>query len=119
MKIKRFEDLECWQQTRLLTKMVYDLVKQEEFAKDYRLGDRTTGAAISAMNSIVEGFDSPLDKEFVRFLGYTRRSASEVQSCLYVVLDQGYIVQAQFNQVYQQVGKTRQATDGFIRYLRK
>lgn len=119
MKIERFEDLECWQQARVMTKMTYDLTKQKDFSKDYRLRDQITGAAISSMNNSVEGFASRSDKEFVRFLGYTRRSTSEVQTCLYGAIDQGYITQGQFDKVYQQAEKTRQVIDGFIRYLRK
>ena len=52
MKITRFEDLECWQEARLLTKMVYDTIKQnrnfqkgyikqEEFSKIYNQADKT------------------------------------------------------------------------------
>lgn len=119
MKIEKFEDLECWQQARIMTKMVYDLTKQKDFSKDYRLRDQITGAAISSMNNSVEGFASRSDKEFVRFLGYARRSTSEVQTCLYLAIDQGYITQEEFDRVYKQAEKTRQVIDGFIRYLRK
>lgn len=119
MKIKRFEDLKAWQEARILTKMAYDLTKQKDFSKDYRLRDQITGAAISTMNNTAEGFDSRLDREFVRFLGYARRSTSEVQTCLYVAIDQGYINQEQFDKVYKQAEKTRRVIDGFIRYLRK
>jgi four helix bundle protein len=39
------------------------------------------------MANIAEGFDAGSDAEFIRFLGYARRSASEVQSHLYIALD--------------------------------
>ena len=119
MKIKRFEDLECWQEARILTQMVYELTEKKRFSKDYRLRDQITGAAISTMNNIAEGFDSQSRNEFIRFLGYARRSTSEVQTCLYVALDQDYINQEQFDKVYQQAAKTRQVIDGLLRYLRK
>lgn len=119
MKIKRFEDVKSWQEARVLTKMVYELTKQKDFSKDYRLRDQFTGAAISTMNNVAEGFDSRMDREFVRFLGYARRSTSEIQTCLYVAIDQGYITQDQFDKVYRQAEETRQVIDGFIRYLRK
>jgi hypothetical protein len=44
-------------------------------------------AAASVMANIAEGFDAGSDAEFIRFLGYARRSASEVQSHLYIALD--------------------------------
>lgn len=80
MKISRFEDLECWEQARKLMKVIYEMTKIPPFSKDYRLKDQIIGAGISIMNNIAEGFDSQSNIEFVRFLRYSRRSISEVQS---------------------------------------
>jgi four helix bundle protein len=71
------------------------------------------------MNNIVEGFDSGSSGEFIQFLAYAKRSASEVQSCLYLSLDRGYISQAEFQEAYDQAGRTRTLITGFIRYLRQ
>jgi len=119
MKIERFEDLECWQEARNLCKMVYSNVGKGNFPKDYRLRDQITGASISVMNNIVEGFASQSNPEFIRFLSYARRSSSEVQTCLYVALDQKYIEENQFTVVYKQAGKCRMMIDGLRRYLVK
>ena len=119
MKIERFEDLECWQEARVITKMVYRLSRIAAFSRDYRLKDQITGASVSIMNNIAEGFGSQSNQEFIRFLGYARRSASEVQTCLYVALDQEYVEEDKFKEVYDQAGKTRQLIDGLLRYLRK
>jgi four helix bundle protein len=96
MNIIRFEDLDCWKEARVLTKNIYDFTKRPTFSKDYRLSGQITGAAISTMNNICEGFDSRSNKEFIRFLTYSRRSCSEVQNCLYIALDQGYISEKEF-----------------------
>ncbi len=45
-------------------------------------------------------------------------SAAEIQSHLYVALDQGYINQDQFNEIYAQADKTSQILSGLIKYLR-
>ncbi len=119
MKVKKFEDLECWQEARKLTRKVYEYTKSAIFAKDFRLSGQITGAAISVMNNISEGFDSRSNKEFVKFLTYSRRSCSEVQNCLYIALDQAYIDDETFNSTYAQCTKVRKMIDGLIRYLRK
>ena len=119
MKVKKFEDLECWQEARKLTRNVYEYTKSEIFAKDFRLSGQITGAAISVMNNISEGFGSRSNKEFVKFLTYSRRSCSEVQNCLYIALDQAYIDDEAFNSTYPQCTKVRKMIDGLIRYLRK
>ncbi len=118
MKLNRFEDLDCWQEARALTKMVYNLLQENKFKNDYRLIDQITGAVISVMNNIAEGFDSQSNSEFRRFLLYARRSISETQNCLYIAIDQRYINQEQFNSIYEQAEKTRKIIDGLLRYLR-
>jgi four helix bundle protein len=51
-------------------------------------------------------------------MGYALRSATEVQSHLYVALDQKYITQDEFDKLYQGAGKVKSIIHGFIRYLR-
>ncbi|MBI5779639.1 MAG: four helix bundle protein [Planctomycetes bacterium] len=118
MRIEKFEDLECWKRARIVTKKVYTLTKPKGFASDYRLRDQITGASVSIMNNMAEGFDSQSNREFVRFLTYARRSVSEVQNCLYVALDQNYIDEATFKELYNECTEVRKITDGLMRYLR-
>ena len=118
MKIARFEDLDCWQEARILVNMVYQVTRSDLFGKDYRLRDQITGAAISVMSNIAEGFDSQSNNEFIRFLRYSRRSISEVQSCTYVAIDQRYITEEERKDIYEQCSKDRKIIDGLIRYLR-
>ncbi len=119
-KITRFEDLECWQQARVLVNMVYDTIKANLFfQKDFRLVNQITGAAISSMANIAEGFIRRSDKEFIQFLFIAMSSAAEVQSHLYVALDQNYIDHKQFDKIYEQARKTAMLISGFIKYLRR
>ena len=69
------------------------------------------------MHNMAEGFDSDTNAEFLRFLRYAKRSCSEVQSELYVALDQNYISKAEFRDVYDHAGETRATIRGFIKYL--
>ena len=64
-KIKRFEELDCWKEARILVKTVYDLTGKEPFRTDYGLRNQTQGAAVSAMTNISEGFSHYLVKESV------------------------------------------------------
>jgi four helix bundle protein len=45
-------------------------------------------------------------------------SAAEVQSHLYIALDQGYIDQTRFGSIYDQANKTAMIISGLIKYLR-
>ena len=115
--IKRFEDIQAWQEARELTRTVYRVSTRGAFAKDYRLRDQIQGSAISVMSNIAEGFDARTDAQFINFLGYARRSATELQSQLYIALDQNYITQQEFDPIYTQATKTKSLIGGFIRYL--
>jgi four helix bundle protein len=117
VKITRFEDIEGWQLARQLTQTVYRLTKKPRFAKDFGLKGQMQEAAGSAMHNIAEGFDSETNLEFVRFLRYAKRSCTEVQSQLYVALDQEYINRDEFQDVYEHARRTRAAIRGFINYL--
>jgi len=119
MRIDKFEDLEAWREARKLTNLVYDMTGGAVFGRDYRLRDQVTGAAISVMNNIAEGFTSQSDAEFIKFLSYARRSTAEVQTCLYVALDRQYVDEHVFSNGYDQAEKTRQIIDGLLRYLRR
>ena len=117
MKIERFEDIEAWQLARELARKVYSLTKKPEFARDYGLKGQIQDAAGSTMHNIAEGFDSETNPEFIRFLRYAKRSCTEIQSELYVALDQQYITNSEFQDVYDHAGRTRAAIRGFINYL--
>lgn len=71
------------------------------------------------MHNISEGFDSGSDPEMVRFLRIARRSASEVQSELYLALDRGHIQPAQMHDAYDQASDIKRLINGLIAYLRK
>ena len=119
MKIERFEDIEAWQLARKLTQKVYNLTKKKEFAKNYGLKRQIQDAAGSSMHNIAEGFDSETNAEFIRFLRYAKRSCTEVQSELYVALDEEYISSNEFKparhlaggDVYEQARRIPQKRD--------
>ncbi len=77
-----------------------------------------TAAAVSVMNNIAEGWASQSNAEFIRFLTYSRRSCAEAQNCGYVALDQKYMTEAVFEEIYDQALKTLKIIDGLLRYLR-
>lgn len=118
MRITRFEDIDAWKEARVLTKTVYNMTESSKFTKDWGLSQQIQRATVSIMNNIAEGFDSGSKAEFTKFLGYARRSASEVQCDLYVALDRDYITQASFDVAYKQTEKVRRMVTAFIRYLR-
>ena len=118
MKIERFEEIESWQVARELTRRVYAVSNGGCFAQDYGLRDQIRRAAASVMHNIAEGFDGGSNAEFIKFLRYAQRSASEVQSQLYVATDQDYIDEQTFEEIYEIADHARAKIGGFIKYLK-
>jgi len=118
-KIERFEDLQSWQKARELVRRIYELTSSGAFAKDFALPDQIRRSSGSVMHNIAEGFDSGSHPEFVRFLKMARRSASEVQSQLYLALDLNYIASEELEVGYQLATETKKLINGMVSYLRQ
>lgn len=119
MKIERFEDLRAWQLARELANLVYDATEKGNFAHDFELRNQIRAAAGSVMHNTAEGFDAGSDSEFILFLKYARRSASEVQSEAYLALDRKYLSPDLFQQIYDKATVTKKTINALIAYLRK
>ena len=70
------------------------------------------------MANIAEGFVRRSSKEFTQFLFIAMSSAAEVQSHMYIAVDQSYVSKDTFESIYEQANKTARITSGLIKYLR-
>ena len=119
MKIERFEDINSWQEARILVKATYSAITlSKKFEQDLRFKSQITSATISIMSNIAEGFSRKSDKEFIQFLFIAKGSIAETQSLLYVALDLNYIQQKEFDEFYKQTDKIARLTSRFITYLK-
>jgi four helix bundle protein len=118
MKILRFEDIEAWQAARELVRLVYKAINSNErFKRDFRLASQVQDASVSSMANVAEGFSRKSNKEFIQYLYISKGSAAEVQSHMYVALDQDYASQEDFDAIYRQAEKVSKLDSGFIKYL--
>ena len=118
MKIERFEDIKAWQEARALVNMIYAAVGSDgRFASDYRFREQIQAAGVSVMSNLAEGFSRRTTREFVQFLFIAKGSVAEVQSQLYVALDQGYTSQEKFDELYSRSDEVARLISGFIKYL--
>ena len=117
-KIQKFEEIRAWQSAREVVSRIYKISQGEKFRRDYSLGDQIKRASISIMSNIAEGFSRQSRKEFIQFLFIAKGSAAEVQSQLYIALDQGYISEEQFREIYEKVEETAKLLSKFITYLK-
>ncbi len=116
-KIKKFKELQGWQKARELSKSIYIITRNSELSKDFALRNQLRRSSVSIMSNIAEGFARRTDKEFANFLGIAHGSVAELQSQLYIALDQQYITNEQFHANYCLAEETSKLIQGFANYL--
>jgi four helix bundle protein len=89
----KFEDLEAWQEARVVVRRVYALTRTSELKKDFGLCGQVQRSSVSVMTNIAEGFERVGYQEKLNFYNIARASAGETRSLLYVIED-NYLEQA-------------------------
>lgn len=69
------------------------------------------------MDNVAEGFERSSRLEFVNFLGIAKGSCGEVRSQLYRAMDQKFITESEFNEVYIQYEGLSAGITAFMNYL--
>ncbi len=99
MKITRFEDLDVWKESTVLTTEIYKMSTSGELSKDFGLRDQIRRAAISIPSNIAEGKERETVAEFIRFLYIAKGSAGELRTQLYIAQQIGYLNDAEYERL--------------------
>ena len=91
-----FEEIGAWQEGRKLKQAIRHICKRKNVERDFAFVDQITRSVRSISVNIAEGFESLTNPDFIKFLGYAKRSAGEVRSHLYDAMDEGYISREEF-----------------------
>ena len=119
MKIQKFEDMQVWQDARTLVNLVYKSCSSKSFKHDYGFKDQIQRAAVSIMSNIAEGYERDSNREMIRFLNFSKGSAGEVRSLLYVANDLNYITEKEFKAKYDHSILIIKQIPNFIKYLKQ
>lgn len=114
---ERFQDLIAWQKARMLTREIYAVTRQRDFASDRSLADQVRRASVSVMANLAEGFERRRRTEFFRYVEIAKASCAEVLSHLYVALDVGYLASGEFDRIEPQVTELQRVLGGLRRSL--
>ena len=115
--IERFEDLKSWQEARRLTQIVYRLTNGGVFSRDRALCRQVQEAAVSSMGNVAEAHGRYSFEDKRRLLDIALGSCKEVQSHLYVALDQAYVGKEGFDETYRQADAVAQLIAGSVNNL--
>jgi four helix bundle protein len=115
--IKNFEDIICWKEARLLNRKMGKLLADNRFGNNFRLISQIEGSAGSIMDNIAEGFERGGNKEFIQFLYIAKGSCGELRSQMYRALDRNYILEAEFEEIANDLKQLSSLIQRFISYL--
>lgn len=115
--VHRFEDLEIWQLARRLYQKISRLAEKLKKNHDYRFAEQLKSAAGSIMDDIAEGFERNSRLEFLNSLSISKGESGELKSQLYRTLDDKYIADAEFAELYEDTDKVSKKIATFVKYL--
>lgn len=98
-----FEDMRVWQESRKILRNIRLICKRPQVKNDFGFIDQITRSARSISANIAEGCDSLSPLDFIKFLGYSKRSCGETRSHLYDALEENYITTTEFDDLYLQL----------------
>ncbi|PCI08864.1 MAG: four helix bundle protein [Flavobacteriaceae bacterium] len=118
--IKKFEDLEIWQEARRLSKEIIIIIsKSTNLKTDYKFKEQIKSSAGSAMDNIAEGFERDGNLEFRQFLSIAKGSAGETRSQIYRLYDSEYITKFDLEKLVSEYETLNKRIASFISYLNK
>src|SRR5687768_5973564 len=115
--ILRFEDLEIWQLARKIYKRILTISLKMKKNHDFRLAEQIKAAAGSVMDNIGEGFERSSRLEFINSLSISKGECGELKSQLYRALDDNYVDQKEFDEIYADVEVEIKKIAAFVIYL--
>ena len=92
MAYQSFEDLEVWKQGCQLAVRVHEALKG---CQEFRLVSQMSASATSIPSNIADGAERGSNKDFIRFIHYSKGSAAELRTQLYIAIRLGIIEQEQ------------------------
>lgn len=101
-----------------MRKGIIEFCNQGSALKYYGYRDLVQRASISVMSNIAEGFELNNNKEFVRYLKYSKGSCGEIRSLLTAASDLQYISEGKYVELSALSIKISSQIANFIKYLR-
>lgn len=113
----RFEKLEVWRDAREFVSLVYEVTSTFPSKEQLGLINQIRRAAVSIVLNIAEGSTKGSDIDFRRYLKIAQGSVNEVVAGFYIALDQKFIDEKHFEQIYDFSLKINSKLNAFMKAL--
>lgn len=119
VKIENFEDLDIWQNARILAVDIFEITQNRPFINDFRFKSQITSSVGSIMDNIAEGFERGGNKEFIQFLSYAKGSCGETRSQTHRAYDFKYIDKETYTMLIGKLNSLSRQISSMMSYLKK
>jgi four helix bundle protein len=113
MTYKGYEDLEVWRRSR---DVAIETVKAVKHFKDFKIKEQIRDAAFSIPANIAEGHERSSTKDVLRFLGYSKGSASELKTHIQISGSSGLLNPEKANLITKELTEISSMLAGLIKY---
>jgi four helix bundle protein len=114
---KSFEEFEVYKKGIQLAKLVFKLLENKAFEKEFGFQNQIKRAVISITNNIAEGSEYNSNKQLIKYLKISKGSCAEVRSMLVLSRELGFCEQSQIQESYTLSIEISQNLSNFIKYL--
>ncbi len=115
---KSYTDLDVWKKSRKLTSSIYSLTENFPKRELYGLTNQIRRCAVSTPSNIAEGCGRNYAKDSIQFFHVARGSLYELETQLYLSLDQKYINEKDLGENLILVTECKKLLNGFINYYK-
>ena len=118
-KIKSYKDLAVWQKAMVLVGEVYKISQTFPQTEVFTLTSQLRRAAISIPSNIAECYGRNMTREYQQFLRIARGSLLEVETCMQIADNLGYLQQQQLTLLLSQTKEINKMLNAIINSLAK
>ena len=111
-----YRDLDVWMEARKLVSSLYRLTKSFPKDEQYGLTSQMRRCSISISSNIAEGCGRRTSSDTIQFLHIARGSLYELETQLFLSLDQSYIDEKEMESQLNQIVLCKKLLNGFINY---
>ena len=115
---KSYTSLDVWKKSRELTSSIYTLTKKYPKDELYGLTNQLRRCVVSIPSNIAEGCGRNYPIDSIQFFHIARGSLYELETHLYLSLDQHYITQDELNKNLTLIIDCKKLLNGFINYYK-
>ncbi|HIF9100367.1 TPA: four helix bundle protein [Photobacterium damselae] len=112
----RCKDLEIWKRSYQLSVSVNMLMKD---CRDFGLKDQICRASVSIPSNISEGAERGSNRDFIRFLYFSKGSCAELYTQLMMVRDFEYADECIVLPLLEEAARVNKMIGSYIHYLKK